>query len=142
MIQFRCATTEPSELTEVLAFWAKHAENSTRPTDTVEAILTLIVRDPEALILAIEDDEIIGTIIAGWNGWRCCLYRLAVREDKRKQGIGRLLVDQAEERFRSIGGTRIDAMILNENETAHKAWASYGFVLQSNWARWVKKLVK
>lgn len=142
MIQFRCATTEPSEVAYILDFWATHAENDTRPTDTSEALLALMARDPDALILAIENDEIIGTIIAGWNGWRCCLYRLAVREDKRKQGIGRLLVNQAEERFRSIGGTRIDAMILNANEPAHKAWASYGFVPQSSWSRWVKKLVK
>ena len=140
MIQIRVGTTKPSDVTEILDFWTNHAENNSRPTDSSDALLGLLARDPEALILAIEDDEIVGTVIAGWNGWRCCLYRLAVREDKRKLGIGKLLVDQAIERFKALGGTRIDAMILDENVTAHKAWASYGFSLQEDWSRWIKNI--
>lgn len=140
MIQIRVGTNEPSDIEEVLNFWANHAENNSRPKDSVDALHSLIERDPEALILAIENDEIVGTVIAGWNGWRCCLYRLAVREDKRKQGIGKLLVDQAIKRFKTLGGTRVDAMILDENETAHKAWASYGFVVQDDWSRWVRNI--
>lgn len=140
MIQIRVGITQLSDIAAILDFWAEHAENNSRPTDSSDALIGLIARDPEALILAIEDDEIVGTVIAGWNGWRCCLYRLAVRKDKRKQGIGRLLVDQAIERFKTFGGTRIDAMILDENEIAHKAWASYGFTVQEDWSRWVKNI--
>lgn len=140
MIQFRSATANPSDIQTILDFWVHNAENDSRPTDTSDALIGLIIRDPEALILAIEDNEIVGTVIAGWNGWRCCLYRLAVREDKRKQGIGKLLVGQAVQRFETFGGTRIDAMILDDNETAHEAWASYGFVQQDNWSRWVKNI--
>lgn len=131
---------EPQEITEILNFWINNAENGSRPTDTAEAIHALVERDPEALILAVENNEIVGTIIAGWNGWRSGLYRLAVREDKRSQGIGRLLVERALERFISLGVNRIDAMVLDDNETAHSAWASYGFTRQNNWSRWVKNL--
>lgn len=140
MIHIQVGVKGSSDIAEILNFWANHAENNSRPMDSSDALIGLIARDPAALILAIENDEIVGTVIAGWNGWRCCLYRLAVREDKRKQGIGKLLVDQATERFKTFGGTRIDAMILDENETAHKAWASYGFEFQDNWSRWVRNI--
>lgn len=89
MIYFRFATDEPQEIAELLDFWAHNAENGSRPTDTADAVRALIEKDPEALILAVENDEIVGTIIAGWNGWRSGLYRLAVRQDKRSHGIGR-----------------------------------------------------
>jgi ribosomal protein S18 acetylase RimI-like enzyme len=140
VIHFRLATDEPREISQILDFWASHAENGSRPTDTAEAIRTLIEKDLEALVLAVDNDEIIGTIIAGWNGWRSGLYRLAVREDKRSQGVGRLLVERALERFASLEVSRVDAMVLDDNETAHSAWASYGFTRQSNWSRWVKNL--
>lgn len=140
MIQIQVGTAKPSDIAKILDFWANHAENNSRPSDSSDALLGLLERDPDALILAIEDDQIVGTVIAGWNGWRCCLYRLAVREDKRKQGIGKLLVDKAIERFKSFGGTRIDAMILDENVLAHKAWASYGFSPQEDWSRWIKQI--
>ena len=140
MIHFRLATAEPQEITEILEFWIINAENGSRPTDTADAVKALVEKDPEALILAVDNDEIVGTVIAGWNGWRSGLYRLAVREDMRGQGIGRLLVERALERFRSLGVSRVDAMVLDENETAHSAWASYGFTRQNNWSRWVKNL--
>lgn len=140
MIHFRSATDEPQELVEILKFWINNAENGSRPTDTTAAIRVLIERDPEALILAVEGDEIVGTVIAGWNGWRSGLYRLAVRVDRRNQGIGRLLIERALERFASLGVSRVDAMVLDDNEIAHSAWASYGFTRQDNWSRWVKNL--
>ncbi len=140
MIHFRLAANEPNELAEILEFWISNAENGSRPTDTAEAIQALIEQDPEALILAVDNDKIIGTIIAGWNGWRSGLYRLAVREDMRSQGIGRLLVERALERLRDLGVGRVDAMVLDDNEQAHKAWEAFGFVRQDNWSRWVKIL--
>jgi ribosomal protein S18 acetylase RimI-like enzyme len=140
VLHFRLATNEPEEISEILNFWANNAENGSRPTDTVDAIRTLVEEDPQALILAVDNDEIIGTIIAGWNGWRSGLYRLAVREDRRSQGVGRLLIERALDRFISLGVNRVDAMVLDDNETAHTAWASYGFTRQNNWSRWVKNL--
>jgi hypothetical protein len=47
--------------------------------DTREAVTALIGHDPDALIHAEHDGEFIGSIVAGWDGWRCHLYRLAVR---------------------------------------------------------------
>ncbi len=140
MIQFRLANNEPNEIDEILQFWINNAENGSRPTDTAIAVRALIEKDPEALILAVDGNEIVGTVVAGWNGWRSGLYRLAVREDRRSNGIGRLLVERALERFRSLGVSRVDAMVLDDNETAHRAWASYGFTRQNNWSRWVKNL--
>ncbi len=46
----------------------------------------LLNRDPDAVILAEHDGELIGSIIAGWDDWRCHLYRLAVRPAWRRQG--------------------------------------------------------
>ncbi len=133
-------TAGKSELDAVLAFWQSAAENDSRPADTPAAIEALFVRDPEALILATAGDEIIGTIIAGWDGWRCHLYRLAVSPGHRRQGIGARLVAAAEERFRRLGGTRVDAMVLDANERAHGIWAAQGYRRQDDWSRWVKPL--
>ncbi len=140
MIHLRFANNELNEIDKILQFWIDNAENGSRPSDTAMAVRTLIERDPEALILAVDGDEIVGTVIAGWNGWRSGLYRLAVRENRRSQGIGKILVERALERFKSLGVARVDAMVLDDNETAHIAWASYGFTRQDNWSRWVKNL--
>jgi ribosomal protein S18 acetylase RimI-like enzyme len=135
-------TATAADLPAILAFWQIAAEDAHRPADSTAALEALVARDPEALILAVDPDtaELVGTVIAGWDGWRCHLYRLAVHPGRRRAGIGRLLVDAAEARFRTFGGTRADAMVLNDNDLAHHAWRSGGYEQQAEWSRWVKPL--
>ena len=128
------------EVAAVLAFWRRAAENGSRPPDTTAAVATLHLRDPDALILAVDGDDIVGTIIAGWDGWRCHIYRLAVAPHRRREGIGGVLIAAAEERFRILGGSRADAMVLDDNEQAHRIWAAGGYHRQDDWSRWVKPL--
>jgi ribosomal protein S18 acetylase RimI-like enzyme len=129
----------PADVESVLAFWLVAAEGTDR-VDRADAVFHLLARDPDALLLAVDDGEIVGSLIAGWDGWRCHLYRFAVHPQRRRQGIGRALIDAAEARFATLGGHRADAMVLDENELAHGPWTAAGYHRQPEWSRWVKPL--
>ena len=135
-------SAEAADIARVLSFWRIAAEDAHRPPDTAAALATLHLRDPDALILAVDKDgdEIVGTVISGWDGWRCHLYRLAVAPSRRREGIGRALIKAAEDRFRVLGGTRVDAMVLDDNEQAHRIWRAAGYRRQEEWSRWIKPL--
>ncbi|MEU7411058.1 GNAT family N-acetyltransferase [Streptomyces sp. NPDC042638] len=139
MTDLRVRAAVPDDLDAVLAFWRTAAEG-TSISDDRAGVERLVARDPEALILAESGSELVGTVIAGFDGWRCHLYRLAVDPRRRRQGIGSALVAAAEERFARLGGRRADAMVLVRNETAHHAWRSAGYGPQEQWRRWVKPL--
>lgn len=135
-------TASPDDLPAVLTFWQTSAENSNRPQDSEAALKVLLARDPDALILAVDDttQQIIGSVIAGFDGWRYHLYRLAVEPAHRRQGIATTLIQHAENRFRALGATRSDAMILDQNTSAQSAWWARGYRVQEDWSRWVKPL--
>ena len=57
----------------VLAFWKIAAEGTNRGGDDTTAVQALIARDPEALRLAVAGGEIVGSLVAGFDVWRCHL---------------------------------------------------------------------
>ncbi len=65
---FRSASDRDIE--QVLSLW--NAAGSTETvTDTRDGVLGLPDADPEALLVAESDDgEIVGSLIAAWDGWR------------------------------------------------------------------------
>lgn len=139
MTDLRIRPATADDLDTVLSFW-KAAAEGTSISDDRDGVGRLVGRDPEALILAELDGELVGTVIAGFDGWRCHLYRLAVHPERRRRGIGSALLTAAEERFVALGGRRGDAMVLERNETAHHAWRAAGYTPEEQWRRWVKHL--
>lgn len=124
----------------LLELWREAAENDARPPDTAQAVTALLGRDPDAVIVAEHDGALIGSIIAGWDGWRYHLYRLAVRPDWRRRGVGSAFLAAAERRLSALGATRVDAMVLDRNDLGQNLWQAGGYRRQDDWRRWVKAL--
>ncbi len=138
MPDFAVRTARVHDVDAVLELWRTAAENDSRPADSRAAVVALLERDPAALLVAVSDDELIGSLIAGWDGWRAHLYRLAVRPDHRRHGVGRALVAAAQARLAGIGARRFDAMVLDANDLGHRLWLAAGYRRQAEWGRWVK----
>jgi ribosomal protein S18 acetylase RimI-like enzyme len=79
-------------------------------------------------------------VSAGGDGWRCHLYRLAVRPAWRRRGVGSALLRAAEDRFKALGAARADAMVLDSNDLGQNLWRANRYRRQDDWRRWVKGL--
>ena len=122
MITLRTGTR--GDIDAVLAFWLEAtAEPST--TDDARGLEGLLERSPGALILAVDGDAIVGTIVAGWDGWRGALYRLAVLPSHRRRGIATTLVAEAEQSLRDHGARRMHLIASRAGgDTAESFWIS------------------
>jgi ribosomal protein S18 acetylase RimI-like enzyme len=130
-----------AECAQVLALW-KSAEAIPRPTDTLPDLQRLVREHPGTLLVGEEDGRLVGTVIAGWDGWRGGIYRLAVLPDCRRRGVGQALVAEAERRLAARGARRLNAMVARDEAHARAFWdATPGWGRDARWQRYTKDIV-
>ena len=130
----------PADAEAVLASW-RDAEAAPSVSDDVASIRRLIDHDPDALLVAVADGRIVGTVMSTWDGWRGGIYRLAVAPDHRRRGLGRQLVEAAEDRLRRLDAPKISALVLQEHDHATAFWRAIGYEHDDRVARWTRMLV-
>jgi ribosomal protein S18 acetylase RimI-like enzyme len=125
-----------ADIPAVLALWREAAAPTS--TDTESALRGLIERDPGALIVAEAGHEVVGSVIAGWDGWRGAVYRLAVAPACRRRGLGADLLRAAEDRLAALGARRLHAIVVAGDPRAVGFWDASDWVKQSEQVRYAK----
>jgi ribosomal protein S18 acetylase RimI-like enzyme len=100
----------------------------------------LVDDSPAALLVAERDNEVIGVLIAAWDGWRGNMYRLAVREEHQREGIGLALIRAGEDYLRQSGAHRVTALVVYDDEIATGFWEAAGYPLDREIGRRVRNL--
>lgn len=133
MLKIRNAT--PDDLDSIVELWGV-AGGPTRTPSTDWAATALLQADPRALLVAEHDGIIVGTVIVGWDGWRCHLYRLAVDTGQRRKGVATRLLEAAVARAKEVGASRVDAMVDSTNERGVAFWEASPLTLDEVEQRW------
>ena len=116
-----------------VALW--HATGLTRPWNDPQRDIERKLRvQPELFLVATDDDVLIGTVMAGYDGHRGWLYYLASLPDRRGEGIARALVAEAESRLLAMGCPKVQLMVRPENEAARGLYAALGYEPFETWA--------
>jgi ribosomal protein S18 acetylase RimI-like enzyme len=112
------------ELSALLRLWLAAGVTPPSISDSIEG-LTKLIREPTALLLvAAIDDQLVGSVVGGWDGWRGNIYRLAVTPEWRRRGIARRLVEAISGELFAKGATRLSALVEHEHQWAIKFWDS------------------
>jgi len=117
----------PPDAPAVLELWLQERSEHATTADHLEDVHRLIAERPGSLLVADRHGELLGVLIAAWDGWRGNMYRLAVRRGHRRHGIGLALVRAGEEHLRRQGARRVTALVAYDDEVAAPFWESAGY---------------
>ncbi len=99
-----------------------------------------IERDAESIILAVDDDKIIGCAFIVEDGWNGFIWRLVVREKYRKQGAGKMLMEKSEEIIKARGIKESSIFVSIKNDALKEWYERQGYQKTSDYTFMYKKL--
>jgi ribosomal protein S18 acetylase RimI-like enzyme len=114
----------------VIALWNNVFDHPTEhrlPSRSID--LKLAHRD-RLFFVAMAGDQVIGTVIAGYDGHRGWLYSVSVDPGHRRQGIGEALVRHAEAALVKLGCLKINLQVVNTNAEIVPFYESLGYSVE------------
>ena len=70
---------------------------------------------PDLMLVVLEDNVIVGSVMAGYDGHRGWISRIAVLPSHQKKGIGEALISAAEERLAALGCIKVNLQVVESN---------------------------
>jgi ribosomal protein S18 acetylase RimI-like enzyme len=83
--------------------------------------------DPELFLVAVDDELVVGALMAGYEGHRGWINYLAVEPGRRRQGLGRELMATAERLLSERGCPKINLQIRSENADVIAFYGALGY---------------
>jgi ribosomal protein S18 acetylase RimI-like enzyme len=129
----------PEDAAAIVALWRRSGA-SPSVTDDVEYIRRTTRHASAIFVLACSNDEVVGSLLGTFDGWRGNLYRLVVDPRYRRRGIGRRLVRAVEDVFRTLDVRRINALVEVDRPEAMQFWTAVGYPRDEHVVRHVAAL--
>ncbi|WP_298335532.1 GNAT family acetyltransferase [uncultured Erythrobacter sp.] len=122
---------EDRHFAEVDRLWHAEFPNDPERNRAPQAIPKKLAQADGLFWVALDENgDVIGTIMAGWDGHRGWLYSVAVAPSHRNAGIGTALVNTALDELRDRGCIKVNLQVRSSNKAVVEFYRTLGFVTE------------
>jgi ribosomal protein S18 acetylase RimI-like enzyme len=111
----------------VIKLWKKVFPDAPPHNNPARDIKTKREVQPELFLVALLEDDLIGTVMAGFDGHRGWVYYLGVDPDYQRQGIGTALMKNVESKLLGMGCPKLNLQIRIDNAEVQTFYESLGY---------------
>ena len=80
--------------------------------------------------VAVKGSNVVGTVMAGYDGHRGWIYSIAVHPEYQKQGIGSDLLCFAQDKLHDLGCLKVNLQIMEGNESVQRFYLANGYSVE------------
>ena len=114
----------------VSALWQEAFPNDQPWNSAVSAIPAKLAFQPGLFFVALDGNRVVGSLMAGYDGHRGWVNRIAVLQSHQAQGVGSALMREAETRLRTMGCTKINLQVRTSNAAAAEFYERLGYSVE------------
>jgi ribosomal protein S18 acetylase RimI-like enzyme len=114
----------------VEALWQEAFPNDAPWNKASTAIAEKMRFQPDLMLVALEGPRVVGSVMAGYEGHRGWISRLAVLQAHRRKGIGQALLSEAEKRLAALGCIKVNLQVLETNAAVVRFYGEAGYEIE------------
>lgn len=121
-------TMVPGDYDKVYALWKSIKGFGIRSVDdSREGIEAFLKRNPTTSVVAVENDEVVGSILCGYDGRYGYMYHVCVKEELRRKGIGKQMVVFCMRALKELNINKIALIAFISNDAGNAFWHQIGW---------------
>jgi predicted N-acetyltransferase YhbS len=117
----RVVTYEDRHFEGVAALWREAFPNDAAWNKASVAIPEKMRFQPDLMLVALEGPLVVGSVMAGYEGHRGWISRIAVLRAHRHKRIGQSLLSEAKKRLTALGCVKINLQVVESNGDPFRA---------------------
>ena len=127
-LQIRSFTDE--DRAGVVALWSLVFPDDPPWNEPAAMIQRKLTVQPELLLVACKEDQLVGAVMGGFDGVRGWIHHLAVHPRYRRQGVARALMQAAELGLEKLGCPKVNLQVRATNASVIAFYQSVGYLLE------------
>lgn len=128
--EFRVRPFAEADEPEVVALWTEVFAGDPARNDPAAVIARKLRFQRELFLVGEFRGDVVGTVIAGYDGYRGWVYHLAVDRRYRRRGFGRTLMREAENGLRGIGCPKLNLQVRSTNAEVIAFYKRLGYSIE------------
>jgi ribosomal protein S18 acetylase RimI-like enzyme len=121
---------QDSDRRAVIALWRRVFPDAPPHNDPARDIKRKLTVQPELFFVALIEEAVVGTAMAGFDGHRGWVYYVAVSGEHRRRGVGSALMKRVEEALAALGCGKLNLQVRASNDAVVAFYRALGYEVE------------
>jgi putative acetyltransferase len=122
----------PSDYEQAVRLWQSLPGIGLSGADEKENICDFLQKNPSTCLVALNNGDLIGTVLGGSDGRRGYIHHLAVQQSEQNKGIGKKIVDLCLNEYKKAGIQKCQIFVISDNAEGIAFWDKIGWQLRDD----------